>query len=313
MEKTEQANDICTATATGRILAVDDEVFYLRLIEKYLNPAGFDVVTTDTGTQALTLLREQGDGFDAVLLDRGIPDIDGMQILTQMKSDPRLKDLPVIIQTGLAEPKQVAEGMALGAFYYLAKPFSREVLSSIVAAAIDDYAMLRRLRSQLQQNDSGHALLRRGEFVCRTLTDVQALASHLAMFFPEPSRVVSGISEFLTNAVEHGNLGISYADKSLLLREGRWLDEINRRLETPAYSAKQVRVELECLSDRVRLTVKDEGPGFNWRAFMDLDPVRAFDLHGRGIALSRLMSFDQVEFNSAGNMVQLTVNRRRDA
>ena len=310
MDKTEQPGVASAAAATGRILAVDDEVFYLRLIEKYLSPAGFDVVGANTGAQALNLLHEQGDGFDAVLLDRGIPDIDGLQILTKMKSDPRLKDMPVIIQTGLAEPKQVAEGIAHGAFYYLAKPFSREVLGSIVAAAVDDYTQLRKLRSQLQQNDSGHALLRRGEFVCRTLADAHALTSHLAMFFPEPSRVVSGISEFLTNAVEHGNLSISYAEKSQLLREGRWLDEINRRLEMPEHVAKQVLVDLECLEACVRLTVKDEGRGFNWRQYIDLDPARAFDLHGRGIALSRLMSFDQVEFNGTGNMVQLTVNRR---
>jgi signal transduction histidine kinase len=55
------------------------------------------------------------------------------------------------------------------------------------------------------------------------------------------------------------------AGQSQLLRDGRWLEEINQRLELPEYKTKRAYVELECLDDRVRLTVKDEGLGFNWR------------------------------------------------
>jgi CheY-like chemotaxis protein len=229
-----------------------------------------------------------------------------MEILTRMKKDPGLHDLPVIMQTGLAEPQQVAEGMNRGAFYYLAKPFSAEVLLAITTAAVNDYKARCELREQLSLHDSGRALMRRGEFTCRTLSEVRTLAAHLAQYFPEPSRVVHGISEFLLNAVEHGNLELGYGDKSELLRGGRWTDEIERRLQLPEYANRRVRALLDSASDRVTLTVIDEGRGFDWRNYLELDPSRAFDLHGRGIALSRLMSFDSVEYKGCGNEVVLT-------
>lgn len=300
------------AVPNRRILAVDDEPFYLRLISKYLAPAGYDVVCANSGAEALSLLaNREVEGFDAVLLDRGIPDIDGLDILKKMKSDPGMRDLPVIMQTGLAEPQQVAEGMNRGAFYYLAKPFSAEVLLAITGAAVNDYKALRGLREQLLLNDSGHALLRRGEYTCRTLGEVKTLSAHLAQFFPEPSRVVHGISEFLLNAIEHGNLGLGYSDKSELLRAGKWIDEVERRLQLPENINKRVRVIMDNAEDSVSLTVIDEGRGFDWRAYLDLDPARAFDLHGRGIALSRLMSFDSVEFRGVGNEVVLSSRRKK--
>jgi CheY-like chemotaxis protein len=306
------SNPPAPALPSRRILAVDDEPFYLRLIGKYLAPAGYDVVCAASGAEALELLsNSEGDGFDAMLLDRGIPDIDGLEILARVKSDPGMRDLPVIMQTGLAEPQQVAEGMNRGAFYYLSKPFSSEVLLAIVAAAVNDYKALCGLREQLLLSDSGRALLRRGEYACRTLAEVKTLSAHLAQYFPEPSRVVHGISEFLLNAIEHGNLALDYDDKSELLRAGKWLDEVERRLQLPENIDKRVRVLLDNAEDRVSLTVIDEGKGFDWCGYMDLDPARAFDLHGRGIALSRLMSFDSVEFRGAGNEVVLSSKRHQ--
>jgi CheY-like chemotaxis protein len=300
-----------TTGSPARVLAVDDETFYLKLIDKYLAPAGFEVTVTDSAGHAWELLKQQPHcAFDAVLLDRNMPIEDGMQLLGKIKSDPVLRDVPVIIQTGLAEPQQVAEGIAKGAYYYLAKPFSRDVLCSIVDAAVRDYKHHRDLQMRLSRQAHGNAMLRLAEFHCRTLEEVSTLSTHLALFFPDPQRVVTGISEFLLNAVEHGNLELTYEDKSALLREGAWHAEIERRLSLPQFARRQVRAILENRVDRVTLTIIDEGAGFDWQAYLDFNPSRAFDLHGRGIAMSRLMCFDDVEYRGCGNEVLLTVMRQ---
>ncbi len=300
-----------TSASPARVLVVDDEGFYLKLIEKYLAPAGFEVVVAEGSARAWELLKQQPHGaFDAVLLDRNMPGEDGMQFLGRIKSDPALRDLPVIIQTGLAEPQQVAEGIARGAYYYLAKPFSRDVLCSLVSAAVCDCRNQRDLQARLSRQAHGNAMLQLAEFRCRTPEEVSALAAHLALFFPDPQRVVTGISEFLLNAVEHGNLELSYEDKSALLREGVWHAEIGRRLSLPQFARRQVRVILENRPDRVTLTVIDEGAGFDWQGYLDFDPARAFHLHGRGIAMSRLMCFDYTEYSGCGNEVLLTVMRQ---
>ncbi|MCG3202377.1 MAG: Chemotaxis response regulator protein-glutamate methylesterase [Gammaproteobacteria bacterium] len=300
-----------TTAGPARVLAVDDEAFYLKLIDKYLAPEGFEVVVAESSDRAWELLKQPlQPAFDAVLLDRNMPGEDGMQFLGRIKSDPSLRDVPVIIQTGLAEPRQVAEGIAKGAYYYLAKPFNSDVLRAIVAAAVSDGKNHRDLQARLNRQAHGNAMLHLAEFRCRTLEEVSTLAAHLALFFPDPQRVVTGVSEFLLNAVEHGNLELTYEDKSALLRDGAWQAEIERRLSLPRFARRQARIILENLADRVTLTIFDEGAGFDWQAYLDFNPARAFDLHGRGIAMSRLMCFDDVEYRGRGNEVLLTVMRQ---
>ena len=55
--------------------------------------------------------------------------------------------------------------------------------------------------------------------------------------------------------------------------------------------------------------IVDEGDGFDWTRYLDFDPARAFDPHGRGIAVARLSSFDALEYIGKGNLVIATVNR----
>jgi len=53
----------------------------------------------------------------------------------------------------------------------------------------------------------------------------------------------------------------------------------------------------------VRFTVRDEGNGFDWKRFIDIEPSRAFDNHGRGIVIARTLSFDSLEYRGCGNEV----------
>jgi len=129
----------------------------------------------------------------------------------------------------------------------------------------------------------------------------------LANAFPEPKRVVIGLSELLVNAVEHGNLGITYEEKTRLREEGRWEAEVELRLADPAHADKQVRVHFWRESEQICVRIEDQGQGFEWQKYVDMDPERAFDTHGRGIAMSRLISFDSIEYKGAGNRVEVSV------
>jgi CheY-like chemotaxis protein/anti-sigma regulatory factor (Ser/Thr protein kinase) len=298
----------------GRILAVDDEPFDLMLIERYLSRANYQVTRATTGAQAWRMLQDANQELpEAILLDRQMPEMNGIEFLEKFTADPRLHEIPVIMQTGLADPAQIAYGIACGARYYLAKPFTSELLVAMVQAVVRDYREMRGLRSAATQFDSVRQLLIAAQFELRTLDDARGLAAHIAQYFPRPSRVVSGIVEILVNAIEHGNLGLTYAEKSALLKTAAWEDEIERRLELPAYRDKRVRVDLRLLENGTALTVTDEGAGFDWRPFLEIQPERVFDLHGRGIAMSRLLSFDRVEYRGSGNEVELTVFTQRDA
>ena len=292
----------------GRILAVDDEPFDLMLIERFLARADFQVTRASGGVQAWRMLQDPNQELpEAILLDRQMPEMNGIELLTQIMDDPRLRDIPVIMQTGLSDPDQIAYGIACGARYYLAKPFTGELLIAMAQAAVFDYRQTRSLRNAAEQFNTGRQLLTAAQFELRTLEEARSLATHIAQYFPRPPRVVSGIVEILVNAIEHGNLGLGYADKSELLKNSEWESEVERRLEMPEHRDKRVRIYLRLLHDRTVLTVTDEGAGFDWRPFLEIQPERVFDLHGRGIAMSRLINFDRLEFVGNGNEVELTV------
>lgn len=306
-----QSAESCPVKRSGaRLLVVEDDKFVLRVIERYLKPEDHSIVAAGSVDEAWALL---GGGkreaeFEAILLDRNLPGSNGIELLERIKAVPALAEIPVILQTAAIRPQDVAEGIAKGAFYYLAKPFSQDVLCAIVGAALADWRNRRDLRNRLSELSHGMHLLRRMEFFCRALEDVRPLASYLAQFFPEPERVVSGIAEFLINAVEHGNLEVSYEDKSRLLREGCWEEEICRRLAMEPYAGRQAEALLVFQAGSVVLTICDQGPGFDWQHYLEFSPERAFDAHGRGIAMSRMFSFDAVEYRGRGNEVVLTVH-----
>ncbi|MBP0652166.1 hypothetical protein J8J40_34405, partial [Mycobacterium tuberculosis] len=74
--------------------------------------------------------------------------------------------------------------------------------------------------------------------------------------------------ELLTNAIEHGSLGIGFSEKAELLRSGGYEEEIRRRLADPALSARRVTVAFRRRKDSLRLTVTDQGAGFDHVAFL---------------------------------------------
>jgi hypothetical protein len=107
----------------------------------------------------------------------------------------------------------------------------------------------------------------------------------------------------MTNAVEHGNLGISYDEKTQLNNEGRWQEEVERRLCLPENLGKYALLKLEQGPTELRITIRDQGPGFDWENYLQISPERVFDNHGRGIAMAGAVSFDRIEYRGNGNEV----------
>ena len=144
-------------------------------------------------------------------------------------------------------------------------------------------------------------------FSLSTLDEVGCLAVFLAQACPEPEGAVLGLSELLVNAIEHGNLGISYEEKSSLKRSDQWQEEISRRQQLPENAGKLVDVTFERDGGCIRICITDQGNGFDWSQYLDFDPARAFDPNGRGIAMARLGSFRELQYQGKGNVVLATI------
>lgn len=286
------------------LLVVDDDGFIRDILEMMLSDEGYVVTLASDGEEAWKILDSNQHHFSAILLDRIMPRLDGMGLLARIKADNRFVNLPVVFQTGIDHPSEIAEGIKAGAFYYLIKPVNRDVLLAIVQSAVNTFSMGDNLNLAVNPVRSIFAdLLLRSELQLSTLLEARTLANALSAFYPQPQRVALGISELLINAVEHGNLGISYQEKSGLLRQGGWEDEIARRLTLPENVNKKVNVKLEHTPLEMSLLITDCGAGFEYKNYLEMSPERAFDPNGRGIAMSRMMSFDTLEYKGKGNQV----------
>ncbi len=294
-------------TANPTVLVVDDEIFNLDLITDYLNEFDIDVVCVERGEQALTVLQESPDRFSAILLDRMMPGMDGIEVLTRIKSDEMINRLPVIMQTASSGKKNMLEGLNAGAYYYLSKPYDQATLVAIVKTAVRDYQHYVQIQKSLKQSAQTLKMMDKGIFNFKSLEEGRSLATLLANACPDSERVVLGLTELIINAVEHGNLGITYKEKSILNAEGGWESEVVKRLASSAHKDKTVTVEFTRNDSEISFLIIDQGKGFDWQEFMKISPDRAFDSHGRGIALANSISFKNVEYLDNGNKVCVTV------
>ncbi len=126
----------------GEILVVDDDASNRDLLCRRLTKQGYSPIAVDSGEEALVFLVDQS--VDLVLLDLMMPGLSGAEVLTLMKSDPGLKNIPVIMLSALDDVSQVVQCILMGAEDYLFKPFNAVLLKARIGASLEKY----RLRKQ---------------------------------------------------------------------------------------------------------------------------------------------------------------------
>ena len=291
------------------VLAVDDEQFNLEIIKEYLSEINIETVCVESGELALNQLKQSPQKFSAVLLDRMMPGIDGIEVLKKIKADDKLNRLPVIMQTAKAGKDNMLEGLDAGAHYYLSKPYDQQTLLAIISTAVRDYQRFNHIQKNLEQSAQTLKLMEKGVFSFKTLDEARCLSSLLAKTCPEADSVVFILTELMINAVEHGNLGISYSEKSKLITEEKWEDEVTQRLNLPENADKYVTIEFDRRNrEEIVFLITDQGAGFDWQQYMEVSPNRAFDSHGRGIAMANSLSLNHIEYLGSGNRVRVTVS-----
>jgi anti-sigma regulatory factor (Ser/Thr protein kinase) len=120
--------------------------------------------------------------------------------------------------------------------------------------------------------------------------------------------LTTAIFEMLMNAIEHGNCGITYEEKSAWLEHGEPIQKlIDLKNRNPAVAAKRVTFEYAILPECARFFVADEGTGFDWRGFVSGERKAAeLELHGRGIVMAKHLMLN-LRYNEAGNEVSFEI------
>ncbi len=123
------------APSRGAILVVDDNADNRDMLARRLSRQGYEVLTAAGGRAALDSLAARP--IDLVLLDVMMPDLDGYAVLQQLKANPALRDIPVLMISALDELDSVVRCIQLGAEDYLSKPFEPVLLQARIGACLE--------------------------------------------------------------------------------------------------------------------------------------------------------------------------------
>ncbi len=271
---------------------------------------GYGVTVAEGADSALALLRDDPDAFDIVISEVSHDASVGLDFLGWLKSDPQVWNKPVIMLTGGEPDKDHTALLNAGAHFCLNHGVDDEKLRSAVSASVIDGKHTNRIREEVRDWTSGIGRIVAGTFEIRTLDQARKLSTMLSLACPDPQSAAIGLSELMTNAIEHGNLGITYDEKCRLLESNSWFREIDRRLARPENQGKTVTIEFESTDDEFRFRIIDQGPGFDPEPYMEIDPARTVHAHGRGISMAAQFCFDRVDYVGRGNEVVATVSSR---
>ena len=159
------------------VLVVEDERQIAQIARDYLQHAGYAVITTGDGLDALALARDRGP--DLVVLDLGLPRLDGMEVARRLR---RESDVPIIMLTARVEESDRLSGLDVGADDYMIKPFSPRELVARVRAVLRRYEQRSLGGTLFQRGDvtidvPSMSVTREGESIGLTATELQLLAA----------------------------------------------------------------------------------------------------------------------------------------
>ena len=147
---TQQKIQFRPTTEQRSIMIIEDETVNLRLLSRYLEDS-YLLITAKTGAEALEIIFKQFETISLILLDLNLPDMQGIEILRQLKDDPKYAHLPIIVTTSNSEAE--VECLTLGAIDFIPKPFPQR---EIVLARIRRIVELSEDRDTLRWTERDH-------------------------------------------------------------------------------------------------------------------------------------------------------------
>jgi anti-sigma regulatory factor (Ser/Thr protein kinase) len=236
--------------------------------------------------------------------------MDGIAALREIRE--RDAHVPVVIVSGVDDPQYTEEALALGATNFIRKPFDKAEIRFVaerIRGALSEEADVRPALDLLVER---RTVFEMGNDLDRLSKVVAYLGRELRLHYPGydvPSTEVKlALYEALANAVEHGNLEITYDEKTkALATEGGITALIESRRSKEPYRGRRVRVEALYETARVTYRVSDAGPGFRVREYEATHSLADTSaLHGRGILLIRHY-MGEVKWNDAGNVITMSL------
>jgi len=296
------------------ILLVDDEEIIINLLKEYLESIGYQVTAVTSAEDAVKYLNN-GINIDLILSDINLPGMTGIDLLKIARETK--PDVSVVLITGFKTLDYAISAIKNGAQDYITKPFDLVNVRRIVEKVI-------RKRSKDQQK---RRVLEFGQYLKMNFSiptgeiDPGVVADYFANLLlqtgfcdeNEYNQYNLAFTEALINAVEHGSLELSSDIKENDFEKLALFEELkSRRIKDPKYANRKIEIAFEYRPELFVLNITDEGPGFNWRKFVD-DHHRFREVnteaHGRGFMIIKHI-VDEVYFNDKGNSITIIKHKK---
>lgn len=238
----------------GNILVVDDDPLVFDVVSVYLED-DYELAYVDNGQQALVTVHSEPP--DLILLDIGMPDIDGYELCWRLKMEPETKGIPVVFVTAFSSAEDEAAGLAAGAVDYIAKPINPAVLKARVKTHMDLKLQRDFLQGLVRQDALTDLPNRRGfeETLDREWRRAARSGNSLSM-------VVMAIDDFDRYQDEYGQIGgdgclksVAAACKTVLHRAGDFLVRYDEGVFVALLADTPYRA-IQQIADRLRAAVE---------------------------------------------------------
>ncbi len=276
-----------------------------------------ETVHLDTARSAIDYM--QIEMPEIVFLNFSDPGIEADQILAVIAADPWLLHGGIIaFCDDHAAVERLEKAEAANVLVTITRSHLDCDLPRVMTIIRNNRRILfqREIGSDLVCNIEGHFELRNDplEVGCYTNLICSFLCNSNLLNLDKKHNLRLALDEMLMNAIEHGNCGITFDEKSQWMQQrGRHISElIAKRCEDPEIAGRHVTFEYRITRGSSKFLIADQGEGFDWRTVKDVTQGEAiFSCHGRGILMARAVTKD-LTYNEKGNEVRFEIEHQRD-
>jgi YesN/AraC family two-component response regulator len=286
-----------------KVLLVEDELSSLRYLEQALKQEGIDYRTATDGRIGFDIFKEFQPEF--ILSDINMSEMSGIELLEKVKMIK--PETIVVMLTSYNSEQYVVDAMKHGANNYLKKPILKDTFLTFLRKyenIIDMYDIDRKV-SSFQSKHS---------FTLVFPTNFDIIPSIVNLLVSETDGILTnekqldirlGLSELLLNAVEHGNLGITFFEKTDAILNDTLQNVYAERLAITEMVQRNVEVRYSCQNGICEWVITDQGKGFDFKSIPDPSSEEGLQRpHGRGIFICKFQ-FDVMDYLGCGNQVKV--------
>jgi CheY-like chemotaxis protein len=286
-----------------KVLVVEQDPIEQQALAQVVAARGGVCIVATGHDQALE--RFAAESPDLVFLSVEDPAHHALELLTRLRE--RCRQTIVVITAPRHDAAIAIEALRLHASDYLVKPLRPARLIPLLKkfeGVVNSRAVAAEVEARITARHFTIVLENRLDLV-PGVAEYLVANSFLTGHVVDAMGLKLGLVELLNNAIEHGNLGITAAEKEAALASpDGYAPLFNSRLHDPRHAWRKVTITTTTTGDQCEWIIRDEGAGFDWRAHLtQLQTPDVLRLSGRGIFLSRFQ-FDEIEYLGAGNAVR---------